>query len=512
MVKKRVIFGLLVLAATGGAVYGLGFFGADGNGGPAWRVATVDRGRIVNAISSTGKLRPVTMVQVGSQVSGQISRLLADFNTAVTAGQVIARIDPASFEAKVAEARADLAVAQANVAVQRATLVAMEADIEGARAALAEAEKNLVRRRQLFERRVAAESDIEKAVSGRDQARSRLDGTRARLEMEKAQLLNAIAQSQAKEAMLRQRELDRDHTFIRSPVNGVVISRNVDIGQTVAASLQAPVLFVIAEDLRRMEVEVSVDEADIGRIREGQTAIFTVDAFPAREFTGRVRQIRKAPVEVSNVVTYAVVVTTDNDDLTLLPGMTANVSIVSGERNDVLRVANAALRFRPAGADAPVVRSPAAAAQRSESAVRQLTESLALRPDQQAAVRAIMAETGRRLRALREAGAPAEERRAAADQARAASRTQIEALLDDAQRKRYRATRNSREAAGPRRGRVWIVDGAGAPKPVNVMVGLSDATLTEIVSGDVKPGDRVIVGAGSPAAGAGPTGRFRLRL
>lgn len=511
----RVVLGVVAIATAAAiAVFGFGL-GTGRSDGVSYRFAQVDRGRIVNAVSASGKLRPVTTVQVGSQISGRILQLHADFNTVVQAGQIVARIDPANFEAKVAEARADLAVAKANVAMNKANIGAMEADIKGARAALAEAEQNLVRRKQLFERRVLAESEIEKAVSARDQARSRLDSTIAKLETQRAQLANSEAQVDAKTATLRQRQLDLEYTIIRSPVDGVVISRNVDIGQTVAASLQAPVLFQIAQDLRQMEVEVSVDEADIGRVAEDQIASFTVDAFPSRDFSGRVRQIRKAPVEVSNVVTYAVVVTTDNSDQVLLPGMTANVSIVTGERSNVLRIANAALRYRPRGEPATTAQpgpgsttggAGAGAQARIDTQVQRLTEALTLTADQQAAVRAILAETGQMLRSMRAEGAAQQDVRAAGEKARTASRVRIEALLDEDQRKRYRAMRSSRGEGQNRRSRVWVLDRNGVPKVIPIVTGLADATVSEVVSGDLKEGDQVIVSATESAPPRRPLG------
>lgn len=346
--RTPVILALAVVAASAG---GFAIWSGSEADGPIYRVAEVSRGDIESVVSSSGSLRPVVTVQVGSQVSGKISELLADFNSPVKAGQVIGRIDPAGFEAKVRQSQADLQVARANVSMQEASRLAMQSDVAAARSNLRDAEQDFDRKKQLLARRAVSQSVVDKGLAVKEQAVARLDGAQARLKMQDAQVAHARASVERSEAELRQRELDLGYTVIRSPVDGVVISRDVDVGQTVAASLQAPTLFTIAQDLSRMQVEVSVDEADIGRVAVGQDVVFTVDAFPRREYDGSVTQIRKAPTEISNVVTYTVIVGTRNPDLSLLPGMTANVSVVVGKRENVLTVRNSALRFRPLDAD-----------------------------------------------------------------------------------------------------------------------------------------------------------------
>jgi HlyD family secretion protein len=479
-----------------------------------WRQAALDRGQILQAVSSTGALNPVVTVDVGSQVSGQIKTLDADFNTAVKAGQVIARLDPATFEAKVAEARAELAVARANVAMQRASLSEMRAEIDGAQARMKEAELELARKRSLLDRRVVARSEVDKATAARDQARSGIAAARARLARQAAQVENATATVESKAATLRTRELELEHTVIRSPVDGVVISRDVAMGQTVAASLNAPVLFRIAQDLARMQVELSVDEADIGRVRDGQEVTFTVDSYPGRSYAGVVRQIRKAPKEVSNVVTYTVVAETDNADHSLLPGMTANVQVIVAKRDDALRVANAALRFRPPQDDRPEPAAsggnPISAAtgfgsgrRRGGALLKRLDEALKLTEAQKAEIGGIIGEMGRKLRGLRRSGAEPEEVRRMAARMRADNDKRIEALLDERQKPIYRrlvAERNSRQA---RPGGLYVVGPDGQPKRINVMVGITDGNVTEIVRGEIKPGDRVIVGIDRAAPSGG---------
>ena len=341
-----------------------------------YQTARVARGPLVAGISATGTLNAVITVQVGSQVSGQIKELFADFNSQVVKGQVIARIDPDIFQAQVNQAKAQLEAARAAVLNQRAALVKSRADLDASRAALATAHaqtakarvavedgrRSLGRQQELRQRELVAQADLDAAQATYDSAvaqheasqaqeraqASAVESSDAQRDVVEAQLQAAVALVGQGEAALRQAQVNLDHTVIRAPVDGVVVSRNVDVGQTVAASLQAPTLFQIAQDLTRMQVDTSVDEADVGRVRVGQAATFSVDSFPGRSFAGEVVQVRKAPQVVQNVVTYDVVVSAANPDLALLPGMTASVRIVTDQRADVLKVPNAALRFRPA--------------------------------------------------------------------------------------------------------------------------------------------------------------------
>lgn len=314
---------------------------------PVYRFVSVSRGDIASTVSASGTLQAVVTVDVGTQVSGMIKSLHADFNSEVKAGEVIARIDSAPFEASLSQVEAELAVARASVAMQEASLDELEAELDGLRASQKEAEEDLKRKRSLQSRGAASSSVVDSAGAVFEQAAARVKAGRARLAKQRAQIELARAQAQQKTAVVEQRRLDLQYTYIRSPVDGVVISRNVSEGQTVAASLQTPVLFWIAQDLTDMEVNVSVDEADIGQIRVGQQVEFSVDAHPRRTFSGRVKQIRKAGQEISNVVTYTVVASAANDDQLLLPGMTATVTIVTGQREDVLKIPNAAFFYRP---------------------------------------------------------------------------------------------------------------------------------------------------------------------
>jgi HlyD family secretion protein len=287
-------------------------------------------------------------VQVGSQISGQVSEIHADFNTQVKKDQVIARIDPQSFELRVNQARADVDAAKSAVAVAQAGLAAQKAELARVKVNLADAERDLGRKKTLVDKHFISPAELDKAKTLFEATREQAKSVEAQIDVNASQIASAQAAVKQREALLRQAQVDLERTIIRAPVDGTVILRNIDAGQTVAASLQAPVLFTIAQDLRDMQVEAAIDEADVGRLRTGMQAGFTVDAFPRRAFTGQIKQIRKSPVNVQNVISYTVVITAANPDQALLPGMTANVRIVVDSRDNALKVANAALRFRPA--------------------------------------------------------------------------------------------------------------------------------------------------------------------
>jgi HlyD family secretion protein len=314
MKKLLVAAVVLVLAAAGGY-----YVFATREPERTYKTVKVERGDIVSAVSATGNLSAVTTVQVGTQVSGTISGLFVDFNSPVKKGQVIAQIDPALFSAEVEQTRGNHLAAQAN--------------LERARATLADAKRTMERNRQLVKEGVVSQGDFDAAETRYHEALASVKAAEASV----IQTRGALARA----------ETNLKNATIRSPVDGVVISRTVDVGQTVAASFQTPTLFTIAQDLTRMQIETSVDEADISRVRVGQPVTFTVDAYPDAPFRARVAQVRSAPVVTQNVVTYVVVVTVANPELKLKPGMTANVSIEVGRKEGVLKVPTAALRFRP---------------------------------------------------------------------------------------------------------------------------------------------------------------------
>jgi HlyD family secretion protein len=542
-VRKVLLFVILVIIVIG--VVAIYLFSKSDADRTTFRMARIERGPIISTVSSTGTLNAVITVQVGSQVSGQIMELLADFNSEVREDQIIARIDPENFQARVRQAEAELAVSKSNVSTQRAAVERAKAELQNSRAALdaykaqtekarvavEDAKRDLTRKETLHKNKIISESDIDKAVAIYEQAVAQLNAARAEvqaqesvvrsreaaLKMARAQVEYALAQVKQREAALHQSRVDLEHTVIRSPVDGVVIERSVDVGQTVAASLQAPTLFTIAQDLRKMQVDTNVDEADIGRIRAGQRVTFTVDSFPGQEFEGLVKQIRKAPETVQNVVTYTVVVSADNPDLRLLPGMTANVQIVVNERQQTLKVPNAALRFSPSGVAEEQSKGAVAAGrpggsgpQQAEKRIRQLTEALQLDEEQQEQLKAMFARARDQIIAMRQQGFPPEEIRAEIQRIRARNRGPLLQMLTPEQRVKYRQLVEGRAAKQVTRGRVWVLGENGTPTPVDIMTGISDGSFTEVVQGGLEEGQQVIIGISRPENKSKASGRRRF--
>ncbi len=318
MKLKKTLITLVLLLAAAGAGYAYWRMGNEPKE-PPYLTARVQKANIRQVVSSTGTLQAVTTVLVGSQVSGTIAKLNADYNSKVTKGQIVAQLDQARFAARVEETRANVLAAQAGMAK--------------AKVSVEDAERTLKRTKELKQRELVSQSELDAAQTAYESARSQLNVAQAQ-----------VGQAQAS---MNQAQIDLGYTTIRSPVDGIVISRSVDVGQTVAASLSAPTLFTIANDLTKMEVHTNVDEADIGNISEGQDVSFTVDAHPQRRFRGKVHQVRNAPQVIQNVVTYNSVVRINNKELLLKPGMTANVQFLVAQKEDALTIPNIALRFRP---------------------------------------------------------------------------------------------------------------------------------------------------------------------
>jgi HlyD family secretion protein len=312
-------FSLLLLLLGAGLVFGAWKYIQDDEPPVTYRTAVIERGSLARVVTATGTVNPVSTVQVGSHVSGPIKAIFVDFNSPVTQGQRVAQIDPRAFTFKVKQAEANLATAKAQVEKDKADLTFKQHVVK--------------RMRELFERNLIAKQDVEAAERDYDQIQAQLQLDQARVAQDAAALEEA--------------RINLGYTEIESPVDGVIVSRNVDVGQTVAATFQTPILFLIAQDLTKMRVDASVSESDIGMVAEQQHAFFTVDAYPNRQFSGVVTQVRNSPQTVQNVVTYDVVVSVDNTDLSLKPGMTTNISIISAHRDSVLKVPLAALRFRP---------------------------------------------------------------------------------------------------------------------------------------------------------------------
>jgi len=486
--NSKLLLGLVVLALVAGGGW---WWNADRKSdAPTFRTAKVEKGPITATVSSTGTVNPVTSVQVGSQVSGQIKELFVDFNSPVKQGMLIARIDPETFQYRVRQAEADLEAARS--AAGRAEVARINA------------ERDLKRSKELVARNFVSPAELDRAQSTYDLAA--------------AELKTANAVVQQRNAALASARVDLSRTEIRAPVDGVVIKRTVDVGQTVAASLQAPELFVIAKDLRDMQVETSIDEADVGRIRVGQRASFTVDAFPGRPFAGEVKTVRKAAQNVQNVVTYIAIISANNDRGELLPGMTANVRITTDSRESVLKVPNSALRFRPPGeapTDAKAVAkgagtgadgaakggsASAGAAAGAGGAMTQfrdrLLTELKLDEQQQQRLDPIFAAMRNKFMGLRDLPEEARGRQSAA--IRAEMRAKVEDILKPEQKEKYAqivAESAGRAGSGQTtRGRIYLlVD--GKPKAVDVRVGLSDGSMSEVSGDGIAEGADVIIGS-----------------
>jgi HlyD family secretion protein len=329
LLKRHWLIVILVLAAI--AI--LAAFQFKGNDKPQYYVAKVERGDIHDVVEATGTINAVTTVQVGSQVSGTISKLYADFNSRVKKGEVIAQIDPALFQGALLQARADYANAKAN-------RVAAQANLEKAKAAAAQTRADYQRNLGLAQQGIISQQQL-------DLAKANSDTNDAAVSATAAAVTQAAAQEEQKAAAVTVAQTNLDYTTIHTPIDGTVVARNVDVGQTVAASLQAPTLFTIAQDLTKMQVYAATDESDVGMIRTGQNVTFKVDAFPKDSFTGRVSQIRLNATTVQNVVTYNTIIDFDNPELKLFPGMTAYITIPVASADNVLRVPNGALRYKP---------------------------------------------------------------------------------------------------------------------------------------------------------------------
>lgn len=480
---------LAILFAGGYFVYSM-----IGPKGPnqKFRTIKVERGEISSVVTATGTINPVTTVLVGSQVSGTIKDLHADFNSRVKEGQVIAQIDPAIFEAQVEQGRANLLSAQANLLNAQANLKNAQANLSKAEIAVVDAKRTLERNKELIEKKVIAQAILDTAQTNYDTAIAQREVANAQLESARAQVESSKAQVEQARASLKVADTNLRYTTIRSPVNGIVISRNVDVGQTVAASLQAPTLFTIAKDLTQMQVDTNVSEADIGRMVKGQDATFTVDAYPERTFRGKVSEIRNAPITIQNVVTYDVVIQVDNSDLRLKPGMTANVSVQIEHKENILKIPNSALRFRPESAkkeETSNKKQEAPSSDKGGTILERLTQALNLTADQRANIEMVLRASRNEFQEIREKSKPEE----AQVRIRALMRQKIWGFLTEEQKEKMKEMGRLSERNRARPGRVWVPTPEGKPIPVEITVGITDGTFSEVVTGNLQEGAEIVV-------------------
>lgn len=485
----RFVVVLVVLAAVAAAIWL--WKGRSGSGDEQkFRTAAVEQGDIRVAISATGTLSALSTVDVGSEVSGKVEEVLVDFNDPVTKGQIIARIDPSTFETQIEQGDATIASARAG--------------LQTAQAGLRNAELDYARKARLVEQKLIARGDLDQALAARDQARAQVNSAQAQIRQQRASTQNF--------------RLNLGRTVIRSPVDGVVLNRSVEPGQTVAASLQAPVLFKIAEDLVRMEIVLAVDESDIGQVKQGQSVSFTVDAFPDRQFRGKVSQVRLSATNTNNVITYPVVVEVDNRDQVLLPGMTTNAEIEVSRRDNVLKAPNAAMRFKPPVDDPNQAQAQAQQRGGMSDELPAIAASLKLDAAQQAVFDEALSKMRERIAARTAApqqgpgggsalfgggrpGGGGPSSGGGGNNASGAMRQRMlerfnqqfgsfRTALNESQRQQWDAAVNG--LVGARRAPIYVL-AEGKPKQVMVRVGASDGSSTEII-GDIKAGQEVIVG------------------
>lgn len=520
---RQIIGTVIGLAIVG--VVGWFFWGKREAAAEEYLTAKLERGDLRNSVFATGTLQAVTTVQVGSQVSGTIASLSADFNTKVRKGQVVAQLDPSILQAQVASQRANLEQARASAADAQAKLLAAKANVQNlqagvssARANLAalkaqldDAASNLKRQQALAEAGIAAERDLETAKTAFNAADARYKQASAQLEQARsseessstaglsvaeAQIKQTQAQIRQAEASLRLAEVNLSNTTIKSPIDGVVVSRNVDVGQTVAASLSAPTLFTIANDLTQMQVIANIDQADIGAINQENKVSFTVDAYTGRRFEGSIKEIRLSPQNVQNVVTYNVVINVQNPDLKLLPGMTSNLTFAVAERKGVIKVPNAALRFTPKDM--------------TPEKIREILRSQ----------RGGQGQEGQAQSTAQPAAKPAENQQGAqSNQTEAGSRPgrsgQQGQQNDQAQAQQGQSGDSGGRARGGASGGtpiesqwrlVWMLGSDKKPQPRRVKLGITDGTATEILDGNLQEGESIIVGLKVSGSTATTTG------
>ena len=472
---------VLLVAALAGAG-GYYYWQQRGNGQLDVQTVQATHGDVRRVVSTSGTVNALVTVEIGSQLSGKIGELNVDFSSQVKQGQVLARIEASSFETQVREQEAGVAIAEANVTLQLAT-------VERAEANLHKAELDLGRAKELVIKGATSQAALDTALAAQQSAV-------ADLAIAKAQVVNAKATLAQRQATLDSSRIDLDRTYIRSPIDGVVIERTVETGQTVAASLSAPKLFTIAEDLSHVQILAQVDEADIGQVTSGNPVTFTVDAYPDVKFEGKVGQIRLAPVALQNVVTYTVVIDAENPLGRLLPGMTANTEIVTGEHKDIVLVPNEALRFQPTGVAAPLVRDPgqtgavqaSSSGDRSARMLDRLKTGLGLNDGELRKVKAGLEAEFATIKAGPPGAAPTEGD--AREQARMRIAKVLRVALTSEQYQKYQEMQKQRPT-GPRKATLWTYENGGLV-PHDVRLGLADANGTEIVEG-LPEGARVVV-------------------
>jgi len=457
---------LILILVTGSGGFGAGKLFTPKTDKTGYIFGTVDRGNIITQVEMTGSLAAVTTVAVGTQVSGTVADLYADFNSVVKKGQVLAKLDPALFQTQLDQAEASVKTCEAVLNNDVASIATMKANIEKSRVDVLNNTRKYKMTKELYDEGLETQDDLDSTQAAMDSSKAALAAAQSQLEAAQSALKADQARLDQARANVKNAQVNLDHTIIASPISGTVISRNVDRGQTVAASFSTPTMFTIGEDLTKMQVITNTDEADVGKLKAGMEAIFTVDAYPGESFHGTIRQVRLAATTVQNVVTYNAVIDVPNPDLRLKPGMTANVKIVIDKAENVLRVSNAAVRFRPALSDAEMAEAfKRAGEERFYSFYRNRGqgETPGAFPRMQVGGMAMGFNGGNR------GGNANGMNRGGQGNAGAASRG--------------------------RRVPIWIMGEDKLLRPVVVKLGLTDGVQTEIAEGKLKEGDKIILSA-----------------
>jgi HlyD family secretion protein len=520
MGKLKVWLWLAAIVA-GLAVFILFFFNKKEEAPRAYKTAAVEHGKILAVVISTATVTPLNTVKIGSQTSGNIQQIHVDYNSPVKKDQIIAVIDKAVYEAQLEQNRAQLLMARTQLLEKQKEIVAARAGIESAVATHASAKASLREAKLQYDRQVKLRAKNTVSQSAFDQAQTRRDNAfgnvavaKAKVQAARAQLQSLSAKEEGVQALIAERqaqvklaEVKLNYCTIRSPIDGVVIERAVDVGQTVAASLQSPVLFTIAEDLTRMQLEIDVSEADVGQVKPDQPTEFTVDAYPEKKFKAGVRQVRNSPTRIQNVVTYKVIADVNNQQGLLRPGMTASVTIIVAEADDVLKVPNAALRFRPPGAAKEEKRGQPRSAKESPFFVNTV-KALGLDETQAREFERILESAGTKLRETLKSAAGGDDRRQALQNFRTQAFTQLNGILTDEQRPKLtafiRELRGKRgQLRGGRQAQVYVVDADGGLKMLRIRIGITNDSETEVKAGLLKKGDRVVVGLASLTSKSG---------
>ena len=471
MLKKRILVAGMAVVIGGGYAW----FGSNSQVAEwTFQTAQVDTGRIESVVATAGTLEAVSTVTVGAEISGRIDHIFADYNSVVARGDLLAQIDDRSIVAKLRQAEADLALSEAAVEKSRASLLEQEANytfrIQETR-----------RLKELTDKGHTTDSEYERALSEQSMAQ-------ARIALANAEISRSEAELQKRQAALEEAQLDLERTRIHSPVDGVILERIVEEGQTVNANQSTPELFIIAEDMQRMQIEADVDEADIGQVQEGQSVRFTVDAYPSRTYQGEVEQVRLAATVASSVVTYTTIISVDNRDLSLYPGMTSNVDIIIGHQPSALRVPNSALRFSAPGE---------LQSQQQRQSIN-LPDELFDSREQKQKVQALLASAQNEAIAQRReqqgmAGGPGggsqRQRSPRLD------RSELEAILgEDKAVEVMRALRGQRGGRGRNGSDIWVLR-EGEPQRLRIQTGLSDERFTEVLSDSLENGEEIIISA-----------------